>query len=334
MIQRAPLVDGFGRRIEYLRLSVTDRCNFRCVYCMNEDTNFLCRAHILSLEELAQIGRSFVKLGVKRIRLTGGEPLMRSNLLLLVQELCELKRQGLQELTMTTNGSQLQRLAKPLRRAGLDRLNISLDTLKTHRFTALTRRGKLTDVLAGIDEACAAGFKRIRLNLVVMKGRNWDEVEDIVHYALERGLDLCFIEEMPIGAVNHRQLAETYVSNEQLLLRLREKFELIPSPSTTGGPARYFHIPGQISRVGFISPHSHSFCASCNRVRVSVEGRLFLCLGSEASVDLKEIIRQNPGDPACLEAALIKAMRWKPECHNFSLNEEPMTGRLMNMTGG
>jgi cyclic pyranopterin phosphate synthase len=334
MMQRTPLMDGFGRRIDYLRLSVTDRCNFRCVYCMNADASFLRRAQILSLEELAQVGRSFVKLGVKRIRLTGGEPLMRSNLLMLVQELGELKHQGLQELTMTTNGSQLQRLARPLRQAGLDRLNISLDTLNPNRFTALTRRGTLTDVLAGIDEARAAGFERIRLNLVVMKGRNWDEVEDIVRYALERELDLCFIEEMPIGALKHRQLAETYVSNEVVLQRLREGFGLLATTTTTGGPARYFHIPGQASRVGFISPHSHRFCASCNRVRVSVDGRLFLCLGSEASVDLKQIIRQNPGDHACLEAALSKALRWKPEGHNFSLNQAPRTGRLMNMTGG
>ena len=259
-------------------------------------------------------------------------------MLSLVQELGELKSQGLQELTMTTNGSQLQRLARPLQQAGIDRLNISLDTLNTNRFRALTRRGKLSEVLAGIDAACTAGFRRVRLNLVVMKEGNWDEVEDIVNYALKREVDLCFIEEMPIGAVNYRNLSETYVSNTQVLRRLSQLFEMLPSPTTTGGPARYFHIPGQAIRIGFISPHSNRFCVSCNRVRVSANGRLFLCLGSEASVDLKKIIRQNLGDPAntevALEAALIEAMHWKPACHEFSFDKPSQTRRMMNMTGG
>ena len=334
MTQHTALVDGFGRRIDYLRLSVTDRCNFRCIYCMNEKAKFLCKAHVLSLEELAQVGRSFVRLGVKRIRLTGGEPLVRSNVLKLVQELGELKSQGLQELTMTTNGSQLQRFSKPLRQAGLDRLNISLDTLKTSRFRFLTRRGKLTEILSGIDAACAAGFTRIRLNIVVMKGRNWDEVEDMVDFATERALDLCFIEEMPIGGLKYRELSETYVSNEQVLERLRRRFPLIPSPSSTGGPARNFRIPGQAIRIGFISPHSHRFCSTCNRVRVSADGRLFLCLGSEESIDLRHVIRQNSGDSSRVEAALVEAIGRKPECHQFTLSSAPRTGRLMNMTGG
>ncbi|MFB9887262.1 GTP 3',8-cyclase MoaA [Balneatrix alpica] len=334
MTEPTQLIDNFGRRVDYVRLSVTDRCDFRCVYCMNEDTRFLRRAQILSLEELALLGSTFVGLGVKKIRLTGGEPLVRPNVLSLVQELGSLKSQGLQELTLTTNGSQLVRLAKPLQQAGVDRLNISLDTLDPQRFAELTRRDKLAEVLAGIEAAREAGFKRIKLNMVVMQGRNVDEVESMVNFSLDRGLDICFIEEMPLGEVRTRQLAQTYVGNDQLQARLGQRFGLVASTESSGGPARYFRIPGQSSRIGFISPHSHNFCSTCNRVRVTVEGRLLLCLGNEHSVDLKKVIRQYPGEPARLRQALLDAMALKPERHHFALNDEPQILRFMNMTGG
>ena len=326
------LIDGFGRQITYVRLSVTDRCDFRCVYCMSEDMVFLPRQHILSLEELYRLGRVLVSLGVSKIRLTGGEPLIRQNIVWLVEKLANLE--GLKELTLTTNGSQLARLAQPLKEAGLSRINISLDSLQSERFSQITRTGKLSEVLAGIEAAQQAGFERIKLNCVVLKGKNDDEILDLVNFIRQNQLDIAFIEEMPLGVITEHQRAETYMSNDEIQQIITQQYPLLAASETTGGPARYYRMTDSQSRVGFISPHSHNFCGSCNRVRVTAEGRLLLCLGNEHSADLKAPLRDFPSDDQPLIDALFNALPLKPERHYFDVNEEPQIVRFMNMTGG
>lgn len=327
------LIDGFSRKVDYVRMSVTDRCDFRCVYCMAEDMTFLPRQQILSLEEIQQVAERFVALGTKKIRLTGGEPLVRSGIVGLCKNIAALP--GLRELCMTTNGSQLEKLAAPLFDAGLKRLNISLDSLDPVRFRELTRTGDLNKVIAGIDAANAAGFRHTKLNCVVMQGRNDDEVVDLVAFAIERGLDISFIEEMPLGAISEHSRAEAFYSSEQVRARLAERYELLPSTDSTQGPSRYWRIPqAPGTRIGFISPHSHNFCATCNRVRLTVEGRLLLCLGNEHSADLKQVLREHPGQPEVLEQAIIKAMQLKPWSHDFRLDDDVQVVRFMNMTGG
>jgi cyclic pyranopterin phosphate synthase len=328
----AGLVDQFGRRITYVRLSVTDRCDFRCVYCMAEEMTFVPRDQVLSLEEIAEVGRGFVAEGVTKLRLTGGEPLVRRGLVDLASELGALP--GLRELCMTTNGARLGEFAEPLARAGVSRVNISLDSLDPDRFRELTRIGKLEQVLDGIRAAQAAGFKRIKLNAVVLKGRNDDEVHDLVDFALTRGLDLTFIEEMPLGAIEEHDRAEAFCSSAEIRERLAPYHQLIPVTDDSGGPARYYRIPGYESRIGFISPHSHNFCGDCNRVRVTAEGRLLLCLGNEHSMDLRAILREHPGDQTRLRQALQASMAIKPERHTFNLEEPPQVLRFMNATGG
>jgi len=327
-----PLIDRFGRRITYVRMSVTDRCDFRCVYCMSEGMAFLPRARILTLEELAQLGQAFAALGVHKIRLTGGEPLVRKNILWLCQQLGPLP--GLRELVLTTNGSQLERFAKPLRAAGVRRLNISLDSLDPDRFQRITRVGDLGKVLRGLRAAQAAGFERIKLNAVILKHRNHDEVVDLVHFALDQGLDISFIEEMPLGAIGDHDRAEAYYASDQIRADLAERFTLVATPETTGGPSRYYRIPGADIRIGFISPHSHHFCGDCNRVRVTAEGRLLLCLGQKHSVDLCRVLRAFPGDPARLQQTVRDAMASKPRGHDFNFQGQPVLFRHMNLTGG
>ncbi len=326
------LIDSFGRKIDYVRLSVTDRCDFRCVYCMAEEMKFLPRAKVLTLEELAATGAAFAALGVKRIRLTGGEPLVRKGIVDLVASLARLP--GLDEVTMTTNGSQLSQLAGPLRDAGLKRLNISLDSLQADRFAGLTRRDRLHQVLAGIDAAVEAGFRRIKLNAVIMKGRNDDEVVDLVRYARARAIDISFIEEMPLGIITEHDRGEAFCSSAEIQQLIRREFELLPSTEVTGGPSRYFRMADSATRIGFISPHSHNFCGTCNRVRVTAEGRLLLCLGQEHSADLREVIRRYPGDQSALQERIRRAVAHKPKQHYFDLNPEPQVLRFMNMTGG
>jgi cyclic pyranopterin phosphate synthase len=326
------LVDSFQRRVTYLRLSVTDRCDLRCVYCMNEDMQFLPRQAVLSLEELARIARVFVSLGVKKIRLTGGEPLVRQNLSWLVRELAALP--GLQELAMTSNGMRLAAVAAELRDAGLSRLNVSVDSLRPERFRAITRVGELDRVLAGLTAARAAGFSRIKLNSVILRGRNDDEVGDLVAFAAEQGCDISFIEEMPLGVISEHDRAGAFVPSDEILSRLQQRFSLVPSTESTGGPSRYHRLAGSDTRVGFISPHSHNFCASCNRVRITVEGRLLLCLGNEHSLDLRHLMREERLDDDALRAAIVQAMNLKPERHHFDLQEAPQIVRFMNMTGG
>lgn len=330
----ASLVDRFGRRINYVRFSVTDRCDFRCVYCMSERMSFLPRARVLTLEELAALGRAFVALGVRKIRLTGGEPLVRQNVLWLCRELGQLRENGLAELVITTNGSQLERLAGGLHAAGVARINISLDSLQPDRFRRLTRTGELEQVLRGIRAAQAAGFQRIKLNAIILKGRNHDEVVDLARFAIKNGLDLSYIEEMPLGVISDHDRAEAYYSSEAIRADLARVFTLTPSTETTGGPSRYYRIPGTDSRIGFIAPHSHNFCGDCNRVRVSAEGRLLLCLGQEHSVDLRRVLRAHPGDRDRLQQAIIAAMHLKPHGHEFQLGGQPIILRHMNHTGG
>ena len=326
------LIDRFGRRIDYVRLSVTDRCDFRCVYCMEEKMQFLPRAQLLTLEENLQVLQAFVGMGVSKLRITGGEPLVRRNVLWLFERLGELP--GIDDLTLTSNGSQLQKLAAPLAAAGVTRINISLDTLQPQRFHELTRTGELDKVLRGIDAALAASFQRIKLNSVLLRGRNDDEAAALVRFAMARDIDISFIEEMPLGLNSDHDRAAVFYSSDDLRADLAADFELLPSSHQSGGPSRYWQVVGSGTRVGFISPHSHNFCASCNRVRMTSEGRLLLCLGHEHSVDLRHVLRANPGDTAALRQAIRDAMALKPERHEFALDGQPVVLRHMNSTGG
>jgi cyclic pyranopterin phosphate synthase len=326
------LKDKFGRTVNYLRISVTDRCDFRCVYCMEEEMNFVPRAQLLTLEEITAIARAFTELGVKKIRVTGGEPLVRRNVIKLFQDLGNLP--GLQELVTTTNGSQLTRMATELRRAGVKRINISLDSLDPDKFRNMTRIGDLARVLSGIDAARAAGFERIKINSVILKNRNHDEIVDLVRFAIGKGMDISFIEEMPLGIIGDHDRALAYYSSDQIKEDLAGEFNLIPTMENTGGPSKYYRLSGHDTLVGFISPHSHNFCDTCNRVRLTCEGRLLLCLGQEHSVDLRHVIRSCPGDSEALKQAIRDSMAIKPEGHEFDLQAKPLIFRHMNVTGG
>jgi GTP 3',8-cyclase len=326
------LIDKFGRTIDYVRISVTDRCDFRCIYCMEEEMEFLPRSQLLTLEELAFIGKAFTELGVTKIRVTGGEPLVRNNVIKLFEDLGKLP--GLHQLLTTTNGSQLSKLATSLKSSGVNRINISLDTLNADRFKQLSRVGELDKVLTGIKAAQDAGFERIKINSVILKNRNHDEVTDLVKFASDRGMDISFIEEMPLGITNDHDRTEAYYSSDQIKSDLEKTFTLLPTTQTTGGPSRYFKLAETNTLVGFISPHSHNFCDQCNRVRVTCEGRLLLCLGQEHSVDLRQVLREYPGDMERLKQAIRNSMEIKPKGHDFNINEKPIIFRHMNMTGG
>ncbi len=324
------LTDKFGRRVSYVRLSITDRCDFRCTYCMAEEMNFLPRQEVMSLEECLRVARVFVGLGVNKLRLTGGEPLVRKNILWLIEHLGQLP--GLDNLVLTTNGSQLDRFAPALKAAGVKRLNISLDTLKADRFREITRIGDLDKVLRGIAAATAVGFRRTKLNTVMMRGVNDDEFVDLAHYAVDHGLDISFIEEMPLGDIQGR--SNTYISSEETRDRLGSHFELIPSTENSGGPARYWRIPGSESRIGFISPHSHNFCDSCNRVRITAKGELYPCLGQNDALHLLPVMRSG-GDDDALRQAIMDSMGIKPFGHDFTQQmNAPQVVRFMSMTGG
>ncbi len=326
------LTDRFGRTVDYLRISITDRCDFRCVYCMAEEMTFLPRNQILSLEEIYILAKTFVELGVKKIRITGGEPLIRKGALELLQKIGALD--DLHELVLTTNGSQLVTTASILKAANVKRLNISLDTLDAVKFKELTRTGDLQNVLNGIQAAKKEGFERIKLNAVILKNRNHDEVCDLVQFAINNEIDISFIEEMPLGIVEKHNRAEAYYSSDEIRADLEQRFTLEKSFDKTGGPSEYFQIPNTKTRVGFISPHSHNFCSTCNRVRLTVEGRLLLCLGNEHSVDLKAVLRSPDFDFKNLKQAITNAMEIKPEKHEFDIKEQPVIFRYMNMTGG
>ena len=326
------LQDGFGRSIEYLRLSVTDRCDFRCVYCMAEEMTFLPRQQILSLEEIERVAALFVANGVKKIRLTGGEPLVRQGIVGLCEKIAALP--GLSELVMTSNGSQLGKLARPLAEAGVKRMNISLDSLNADKFRSITRTGDLAQVLAGVEAASRAGFARVKLNAVVMQGRNADEVVDLVDFAVNRGLDISFIEEMPLGEVG-RSRGESFCSSDWVRERIAERYSLVDSAEQSGGPARYVRLKDfPESRIGFISPHSHNFCSTCNRVRLTAEGRLLLCLGHENSIDMRALLRRYPETDQPLLDALQAALGRKPLRHEFNVGGEVQVLRFMNASGG
>ena len=330
--QQERLVDKFDRVVDYVRISVTDRCDFRCVYCMDDEMQFVPRAQLLTLEEITRITRTFTELGVKKVRITGGEPLIRRNIIKLFEDIGQLP--GLDELVTTTNGSQLVTLAQPLKDAGVKRINISLDSLDAEKFKRITRVGELDKVLAGINAALNAGFEKIKINAVILKNRNDDEITDLVRFASKRDMDISFIEEMPLGIIGDHDRAEAYYSSDQIRNDLEKTYELIPTTESTGGPSKYYKIAETGTRVGFISPHSHNFCDQCNRVRLTCEGRLLLCLGQEHSVDLRKVVRAYPDNDEKLKQAIRDAMLIKPKGHEFDLTEKPIIFRHMNVTGG
>jgi GTP 3',8-cyclase len=326
------LIDQFGRQVDYIRLSITDRCDFRCVYCMAEDMTFLSRDEVLSLEECARLVKAFVHLGVTKVRITGGEPLVRKNSLWLFEEIGSLK--GLNELVLTTNGSQLSTQALALKKAGVKRINISIDSLKSEKFKQITRTGRLEQVLDGLQASIHAGFDGIKLNTVLMRGQNDDETSDLVQFAIDNKVDISFIEEMPLGEVDHTRNS-TFVSNSDTLKLLQSKYLLAPSTHNSGGPARYWQVADTNTKIGFISPHSHNFCESCNRVRITCKGELYLCLGQEDKVDLMPLLRENPTDDTPLIKAILNSMKIKPKGHDFDLRRaEPAVVRFMSHTGG
>ncbi|MGZ5075557.1 MAG: GTP 3',8-cyclase MoaA, partial [Methylobacter sp.] len=299
---------------------------------MAEDMTFLPRAQVLTLEEIYTLAQAFAELGVKKIRITGGEPLVRKGALELLHNIGRIE--SLNELVLTTNGSQLETMAASLKQAGVKRINISLDTLDADKFKAITRTGDLQQVLRGIQAVKASGFERIKINAVILKDRNHLEVSDLVRFAVDNGIDISFIEEMPLGVVSQHDRAGAYYSSDSIKADLASHFTLLATPEKTGGPSNYFNVSGSQTRVGFISPHSENFCGTCNRVRLTVEGRLLLCLGNEHSVDLKQVIRANPGDRAVLKQAIVDAMLIKPEKHEFNIHEQPVILRHMSVTGG
>jgi cyclic pyranopterin phosphate synthase len=328
-----PLVDRYGRQISYLRISVTDRCDFRCVYCMSEHMQFMPKSEILSFEEIEQIATAFIRRGTRRIRLTGGEPLVRRDILDLVRSLGQHLGHGLDELTLTTNGSQLRAKAEALAAAGIRRINVSLDSLDPSRFASITRRGRLDDVLAGIDAAADAGIA-IKINMVAMRGVNEDEIEPMMAWAHGRGFGFTLIEGMPLGDVELDR-TDTYLPLRELRDRLAARYTLEPTDHRTGGPARYHWVKETNGLLGFITPMSHNFCESCNRVRLTATGQLYLCVGQDDMVDLRAALRRD--GPQALDSALDRAMNLKPKGHDFVLDRTrptPAVARHMSVTGG
>lgn len=299
---------------------------------MSEDMTFLPRDEVLSLEECARLIKIFVHLGVSKVRITGGEPLVRKNALWLFEEVGKLG--GLNELVLTTNGSQLEKQAKALKSAGVKRINISIDSLQAERFKKITRTGDLNKVLTGLQASKDAGFDGIKINTVLMRGSNDDEAVDLVQFAIDQKIDISFIEEMPLGEVDHTR-ESTFVSNADTLKLLQSKYSLLPSTETTGGPARYWRVANTKTKIGFISPHSHNFCESCNRVRITCKGELYLCLGQEDKIDLMPLLREFPDDDAPIITAILNSMRIKPKGHDFDLRRaQPAVIRFMSHTGG
>ena len=330
------MIDPFGRTISYLRLSVTDRCDFRCVYCMAEDMQFLPRAELLSLDELERVAHAFIRKGVRKIRLTGGEPLVRRNLMKLVNTLgAEVKAGRLEELTLTTNGSQLARFATEIATAGIKRINVSLDTLDASKFARITRFGQLDKVLLGIEAAKQAGLE-IKINMVALKGVNDDELDRMIGWCGAEGFDLTLIEIMPMGELGAETRLDQYLPLRTVKRDLAARWQLAPSTHRTGGPARYFTIAETGRQLGFITPLTHNFCESCNRVRVTCTGQLFMCLGQEGSADLRMPLRAGESDQM-LEAAIDGAIARKPKGHDFVIDRThagAAVSRHMSVTGG
>jgi cyclic pyranopterin phosphate synthase len=330
------VIDPFGRHIAYLRVSVTDRCDFRCVYCMAEDMTFLPKADVLSLEELDRLCGAFIRKGVKKLRLTGGEPLVRKNIMSLVRALGRhLESGALDELTLTTNGSQLARYADELKAAGVKRINVSLDTLDPEKFTAITRWGKLDQVLSGLDAAKRAGLA-VKINTVALKDVNDDEFDRLIGWCGEQGFDLTLIEVMPMGEIGDTARLDQYLPLSLVRGRLQRQWTLGETDYRTGGPARYYTVAETGRRIGFITPMTHNFCESCNRVRLTCTGTLFMCLGQHDSADLRSALRASSGD-ALVEAAIDEAIARKPKGHDFIIDRrhaKPAMARHMSVTGG
>ena len=329
------MIDPFGRAISYLRVSVTDRCDFRCTYCMAEDMAFLPKKDLLSLEELDRLTTVFVEKGVRKLRLTGGEPLVRKNIMHLVRQISRhLKSGALEELTLTTNGSQLSRFASELADCGVRRINVSVDTLDAEKFHAITRWGNLERVLAGIDAAQAAGIK-VKLNAVALKGFNEQEIPELMRFAHGRGMDLTVIETMPMGEIDEDR-TDQYLPLSQLRADLERTFTLTDIPYKTGGPARYVEVAETGGRLGFITPMTHNFCESCNRVRLTCTGTLYMCLGQDDAADLRAPLRASEGNEL-LSNAIDEAIGRKPKGHDFIIDrrtKRPAVSRHMSVTGG
>ena len=328
--------DPFDREVSYLRVSVTDRCDFRCVYCMSEDMTFLPKKDVLSLEELDRLCGAFVRLGVRKLRLTGGEPLVRRNIMWLINRLGEhLKTGDLDELTVTTNGSQLEKMADQLYEAGMRRINVSLDTLDPEKFVAITRWGKYDKVMAGLDAADRAGLK-VKINAVALKGVNDDEFDHMVEWCGERGYDMTFIEVMPMGDMGEHQRVDQYLPLSMVRAELQKRWTLEDIDYNTGGPARYVRVKETGGRIGFITPMTHNFCESCNRVRLTCTGTLYMCLGQDDAADLREPLRASESDEL-LQQAILEAIDRKPKGHDFIIDrrsEKPAVSRHMSVTGG
>lgn len=329
------LRDPFGRAITYLRVSVTDRCDFRCVYCMSEDMTFLPKKDLLTLEELDRLCSAFIARGVKKLRITGGEPLVRRDIMTLFRSLSRhLPSGALEELTLTTNGSQLARYAAELADCGVRRINVSIDTLDAGKFHRITRWGDLSKVLAGLDAAQAAGLK-VKINTVALKGVNEDEIEDLLRWAHGRGMDLTLIEVMPLGEIDGDRV-DQFLPLSLVRSRLESRFTLTDIPMRTGGPARYVEVRETGGRLGFITPLTHNFCESCNRVRLTCTGQLYMCLGQEDAADLRAPLRASDGDER-LHEAIEEAIARKPKGHDFVIDRrhaQPAVPRHMSVTGG
>jgi cyclic pyranopterin phosphate synthase len=334
-MQRA-MIDPFGRKISYLRVSVTDRCDLRCVYCMAEDMTFLPKREVLTLEELDRLCGAFIALGTEKIRLTGGEPLVRKGVIQLFQSLgARLGGGGLKELTVTTNGTQLVKMAEDIAKAGVKRINVSLDSLDPATFTALTRWGKIEPTLDGIFAAKAAGLQ-VKINAVAMKGVNEHEFDRMITWCGEHGFDLCLIETMPLGEINDDR-TDQYLPLSMVRAKLREHWTLQETDYRTGGPARYYVIKETGRRIGFITPMTHNFCESCNRVRLTCTGTLYMCLGQDDAADLRAPLRDPTVDEAGLHEAILSAIARKPKGHDFVIDrrsQAPAVARHMSVTGG
>jgi len=331
----AEMIDPFGRAVTYLRVSVTDRCDFRCVYCMAEDMTFLPKKEILTLEELDRVCSAFVRQGVKKLRMTGGEPLVRRDIMKLFRSLSRhLESGALEELTLTTNASQLARFAHELADLGVRRVNVSLDTLNPDKFQAITRWGRLDKVMDGLAAAKDAGLQ-VKINAVALKGVNDDEVDRLVAWCGDEGYDLTFIEVMPMGDIGEQRI-DQYWPLSMLRAQLAEKWTLEEIDYRTGGPARYCRVKETGGRLGFITPMTHNFCESCNRVRLTCTGTLYMCLGQEDAADLRTPLRQSEGDEL-LDAAILEAIGRKPKGHDFIIDRrrrQPAVSRHMSVTGG
>ena len=333
----APLIDPFQRAISYLRVSVTDRCDFRCVYCMSENMTFLPKKELLTLEELDRMCSTFISMGVEKLRITGGEPLVRKGIMTFFNSMTRhLDSGALRELTLTTNGSQLERFADDLYAAGVRRVNISLDTLDEKKFADITRWGRLPQVIKGIDAAQAAGL-RVKINTVALKGFNEDELFTLVEWCRSRDMDLTFIEVMPMGDIGNEDRLDQYWKLSDLRARLAEEYTLTELAESSGGPARYSRLEETGQKIGFITPLTHNFCESCNRVRLTCTGQLFMCLGQDDMADLRAPLRNNPGNNAPLQEAIRAAIAHKPKGHDFDYSRQSVDGRVtrhMSHTGG